>query len=79
MTFLETLQKKSEEFDNLTLTENGAVALKTTGSKTLDLFGSCGAIRNWHEKEVVRAFKESYRESPLYAMKLLFYTRDVRR
>lgn len=78
MTFLETLQKKSEEFDNLTLTENGAVALKTTGSKTLDLFGSCGAIRNWHEKEVVRAFKESYRENPLYAMKLLFYARDIR-
>lgn len=78
MTFLETLQKKSEEFDNLTLTDNGAVALKTTGNKTLDLFGSCGAMRNWHEKEVVKAFKESYKENPLYAMKLLFYARDIR-
>lgn len=78
MTFLETLQKKSEEFDNLTLTDNGAVALKTTGNKTLDLFGSCGAMRHWNEKEIVTAFKESYKENPLYAMKLLFYARDIR-
>ena len=39
--FLSFLQKET----NITYTENGATALKTTNSSLLDLFGTIGSLR----------------------------------
>ncbi len=61
-----------------TLTENGAVALNTTGEACLDLFSTIGALRNTDDIRVCRLFEEAYQEDSLLATKILFYSRDVR-
>ncbi|MBQ6546022.1 MAG: DUF2828 family protein [Lachnospiraceae bacterium] len=61
-----------------TETENGAVALNTTGDARLDFFGTAGSLRGAEEERITRLFSEAYREDPLFATKIAFYARDVR-
>lgn len=63
---------------NLTHTENGALAHRSTRSACLDLFAVCGALRQAGEKEIVRKFMRAYTEDPDTAMRILFYARDIR-
>lgn len=67
-----------KETANVTLTENGAVTLRTTGSDCLDLFSTIGALRKADENDIIERFIRAYCESPDNAMKILFYARDVR-
>lgn len=61
-----------------TRTENGAVALNTTGEECLDFFSVVGALRNTDEVRIYRLFEDAYRLDPLLATKIIFYARDVR-
>ena len=61
-----------------TYTENGAVTYKTTGSDCLDLFASIGAIRRNSDEDIINRFIRAFTESPDFAMKILFFGRDVR-
>lgn len=61
-----------------TTTENGAVALNTTGRKLLDFFSTVGALRNADSTRIERLFADAYAEDPLFAIKIAFYSRDVR-
>lgn len=61
-----------------TRTENGAVALNTTGSKCLDFFATVGSLRNADENRITRLFADAYSEDPLLATKIVFYARDIR-
>lgn len=63
---------------NYKLTENGAVAKKSTMDKVYDMFAFGGAYRERTDDEVVLLFKNAYEQNPLLAMKCLFYLRDVR-
>ena len=63
---------------NFTLTENGAITHKTTKSNLLDMFALGGAYRNRSDADVILLFKNAYKENPVYALKCLFYLRDVR-
>lgn len=63
---------------NCTKTENGAAALRSTGSDCLDLFATIGALRNAEEADIVNRFIRAWSEDRNTAMKLLFYSRDVR-
>ena len=63
---------------NFTLTENGAITHKTTKSDLLDMFALGGAYRNRSDADVILLFKNAYQENPVYALKCLFYLRDVR-
>lgn len=71
---LEALKKEAE----YTLTENGALTWKTTNSECLDFFAAAGGLRDAEAEEIVKRFVRAYAEDPALAMKLLFYTRDVR-
>lgn len=62
----------------LTHTENGAVALNTTGNKLLDFYASVGALRNADDLRIQSLFSEAYKEDPLLATKITFYARDIR-
>jgi hypothetical protein len=59
-------------------TENGAVKRTTTGSELLNMFSLGGAYRSRSEEDVILLFKKAYDENPRYALKCLFYLRDVR-
>jgi len=61
----------------LTLTANGALCLGGTGSAILDLFAKCGAMRG-RQKDLIGLFLRAVKESPSYAMRCLFYLRDIR-
>jgi hypothetical protein len=72
--FVEALSKES----NYTTTENGAVALKSTSSSLLDLFGQIGALRSRSETEIEDLFIKAFCEDKLLATKMAFYSRNVR-
>ena len=61
-----------------TLTENGAVTLRTSGSDCVDLFGTIGALRRASDQDIIFRFALAYDEDPDLAMKMMFYCRDVR-
>ena len=61
-----------------TRTENGAVALNTTGDARLDFFGTAGSLRGADKARITRLFSEAYKMDPLFATKIAFYARDVR-
>ena len=63
---------------NMTLTENGAVTPRTTGSDCLDLFAAVGALRARDEAEITKRFLRAFAENKDLTMKILFYARDVR-
>lgn len=67
--------RKSAAF---TQTENGAVAINTTGNACLDLFGSIGSLREADKNRVYTLFAEAYKENPPFATKIVFYARDIR-
>lgn len=72
--FLNALQTAT----NYDYTTNGAVKHKTTQSALLDMFALGGAYRNRSDEDVILLFKEAFEENPVYALKCLFYLRDVR-
>ena len=63
---------------NETLTENGAIAYKTTDSALLDLFGVIGALRTRPSQDIINKFTKAFAEDELLAMKMLFYARNIR-
>ncbi len=74
MNFAEAAKTKS----NFTRTENGAVALNTTGDKCLDFFSTVGSLREADEIRICRLFADAYNEDALLATKIVFYARDIR-
>ena len=67
-----------EEQFNYKFTENGAVALKSTGSKVYDLFALGGAYRNRSIEDCIILFDDAFAEDKNLALKALFYLRDCR-
>ncbi len=72
--FLSLLIKEN----NFTTTENGAIALKSTTSALVDLFGCIGSLRMRGIDEIERLFSSAYAEDALLATKMAFYARNVR-
>ena len=73
-TFIDAMKMENDYI----YTENGAIAHSSTGTKLLDLFGMGAAYRTRSEADCILLFKEAFAESPIYALKCLFYLRDVR-
>ena len=74
MDFSDAMRNESRK----TFTENYATAYNSTGSACVDLFGSIGSFRDRSKNDIERLFFEAYRENPLIAARILFYSRDVR-
>ena len=74
-----TILKNMAEIDrNKTYTTNGAVALSSTTSALVDLFGVIGATRNRTEDEIGRMVLNAAKEDLETTLKIIFYARDVR-
>ena len=72
--FIKSIKNETNE----TLTENGAVAYRTTNSDLLDLFAVIGALRTRPSQEIETKFIKAFAEDQLLAMKMLFYARNIR-
>lgn len=76
MNFIDAI---TNELNNETqLTENGAVAYRTSGKKLLDLNFAVASLRSASETEIINKFMDAYWENPVLAMRWLFYSRDIR-
>lgn len=71
---VEAMQKE----ENFTHTENGELALKSTTSHLVDLFGVIGALRDRPHQEIISMFSKAFAENSNLAMKMSFYARDIR-
>lgn len=74
---MNTLLKGLKQETNYRLTENGAVALQSTLNAVYDMFAFGGAMRNRKDLDIILLFKKAYEENPIYALKCLFYLRDI--
>ena len=66
MSFADAMRKDG----SFTRTENGAVALNTTGDARLDLFGTIGSLREADEGRIETLFAEAYNQDALFATKI---------
>lgn len=73
-TFMNGLQNAS----NYAVTENGALAHKTTRSAVYDMFALGGAYRKRNDEDCILLFKNALEENETLALKCLFYLRDCR-
>ena len=67
-----------KQVNNYAVTENGALTHFTTMDGLLDLFAMGAAYRTRTDEDVILLFKKAFDENPVYALKCLFYIRDVR-
>lgn len=74
MSFLDNIIKNSGK----TLTQNGAVTNRSSGTYCLDLFFAAGAMRGASEDEITAAVTRAYAEDPVKTMKIVFFARDAR-
>lgn len=67
-----------EDATNFGYTENGAIKRNTTKSALLDMFAMGGAMRNRQDSDIILMFRKAFAENEVYALKCLFYLRNVR-
>lgn len=61
-----------------TRTENGMMTNTTSLNACVDFFFTAGALRKADESRIVADFSLAFNEDALTAMKLLFWSRDIR-
>ena len=71
---LNFLKKES----NITYTENGGTAYRSSESFCLDMFFKAGAMRNSSADEISDTVSRAYAEDPDKTMKIIFFARDAR-
>ena len=67
-----------QELKNVSVTENGAVGYKSTGSALVDINYKISSFRNEDEEQIGLAFEKAFKENAEYALKWLFFARDAR-
>jgi hypothetical protein len=72
MRLVEALQTKN------TTTENGMVTNSSSMNDCVNLFFQIGAMRGQDEDRLINTFVKAYEEDALVAMRILFWSRDVR-
>lgn len=63
---------------NFKYTENGSLTHCSTKSALLDMFAMGAAMRKRSDEDIILMFRKAFAENPVYALKCLFYIRDVR-
>ena len=64
---------------NSSITENGAVGYRTSGSALLDMNFAVSSMRNMSEEEIEKMFVKAFYEDRELAMRWLFFASDVRK
>ena len=75
---MNTFMNGLKNANNYTFTENGALTHKSTMNALLDLFAMGAAYRSRSDEDCIFLFKKAFAEDPSYALKCLFYIRDIR-
>lgn len=78
---LENTQKLIYDPTYFKRTENGAIAYASSGSKLVDINFAVASLRDKNgnkDSTIVSMFREAFKENPEYAMRWLFFARDIR-
>ena len=77
--FMNNLRKEqlTDEY-NVDYAGNGARGFATTGVSLLDFSFKLSTYRGKREEEIINDFMRAFCETPEYALKYLFYSRDIR-
>ena len=67
-----------KEIGNRSITENGAVGYRSSGSALVDLNYMVSSLRNTSTGDIEMLFHMAYMENREYALKWLFFARDIR-
>lgn len=71
------LHSVMNHYYNRSITENGAVGYRTTLEPLADLNFKVSALRNRPAEYIVKEFVKAYYSFPKYAVKYLFFLRDI--
>ena len=66
-----------QEYQNYSETENGAIGYRSANQALVNLNFMVSSLRNREEADIVRMFIQAYYETPEYAVKWLFFARDI--
>lgn len=66
-----------KNYNNISTTENGAAGYRTTTSALVDLNFKVASLRARCAREITEDFIKAFYESPKYAVKWLFFLRDI--
>ena len=69
---------KSTLDNEVSITENGAIGFKTSGTKLVDLNFAVSSLRKADDSVIERKFSDAFYENKLLAVKWLFFSRDIR-
>lgn len=72
------VEKEFKKRENISTTENGALGYKTSNSALLDLNYAVSSLRQSDEEEIMILFDNAFYENKEYALKWLFFARDIR-
>ena len=66
-----------KNYNNVSHTENGAAGYRTTTNALVDLNFKVASLRMRSEEDITEAYTRAFWESPKYAVKWLFFLRDI--
>ena len=71
------VEKELKKRENTSITENGALGYGTSNSALLDLNYAVSSLRQSGEEEIMCLFDNAFEEDKKYAVKWLFFARDI--
>lgn len=72
------IKKELKKQENYSITEKGAIGYKTTNSALVDINYKVSSLRQSEEDEIIDLFDKAFHEHKEYALKWLFFARDIR-
>lgn len=78
MSFMKAIEETLNEEYNVSITENGAVVYRTSGTNAVDFFFKVSSYRNMNEVAIKKDFNKVLVDNAITAARLLFYIRDIR-
>lgn len=75
---MKDLKETLDEQYNVSVTENGALGYRTSGTNLVDINFAVTSMRNQSEGEILNKFVKAFYEDKLLAVKWLFFVRDAR-
>lgn len=75
---LNLIKDEIDKRENIGITENGAKGYKSTDSALVDMNYKVSSFRNDDEDEIIACFDKAFIENKEYALRWLFFARDIR-
>lgn len=70
--------KQELDRDSIKISENGNIGFETSGHALVDFFFKIGSFRNMPNEKVIESFAKMFNENKNLAIKMLFYSGDMR-